>query len=172
MNRSALDKFKTQAQKNWSGLNSDTVLSMKDALVELARTSNNEAWLQKIHQEKPASVELYRDERFGFILLAHTEEKGTYRRPHNHGAGWVFYAVQHGKTEMATYKQMTNTRGQTELVSRGGDMMGAGDCKVFLPGDIHDTKCLSDYLVQFRLTSSDLKKEITEGRMEKFLGHE
>jgi hypothetical protein len=34
-----------------------------------------------------------------------------------------------------------------------------GDVRVFLPGDIHDTRCTSGPLTLFRFTSRDFKRE-------------
>jgi len=47
--------------------------------------------------------------------------------------------------------------------------MKPGDCRVFLPGDIHDTLCVSENFIQYRLTSSDFKEEIKSGRMTRYL---
>jgi len=168
MQNTALENFITQVKTAWSGLNTETVGSVRQLLINLTKAAADDAWLQQILQQKPAAQELYRDAEHGFILLAHTEEKGTYRQPHNHGAGWVFYAVLSGEMAMNTYQQVTKANGETHLVSRGTDVMQAGQCRVFLPGDIHDTKCLSEGFVQLRLTSTDFQKEMQEGRLVRF----
>lgn len=168
MQNTALENFITQVKTAWYGLNTETVGSVRQLLINLTKAAADDAWLQQILQQKPAAQELYRDAEHGFILLAHTEEKGTYRQPHNHGAGWVFYAVLSGEMAMNTYQQVTKVNGETHLVSRGTDVMQAGQCRVFLPGDIHDTKCLSEGFVQLRLTSTDFQKEMQEGRLVRF----
>lgn len=168
MQNTALENFITQVKTAWSGLNTETVGSVRQLLINLTKAAADDAWLQQILQQKPAAQELYRDAEHGFILLAHTEEKDTYRQPHNHGAGWVFYAVLSGEMAMNTYQQVTKVNGETHLVSRGTDVMQAGQCRVFLPGDIHDTKCLSEGFVQLRLTSTDFQKEMQEGRLVRF----
>lgn len=165
MQNTGLENFIAKVQQQWSGLNTETVMAVRQLLIELTRASPDEPWLKQILEQRPATRELYTDPAQGFILLAHTEEQGTYRIPHNHGAGWVFYAVQSGEMAMNTFKQVTNHQGHSYLVSRGTDVMKSGDCRVFLPGDIHDTRCLSDGFVQFRLTSSDFKDEIKARRM-------
>lgn len=169
MTETTLDRVTKEIQEEWNGLTSHTVLRTRELLKELTLAPDDEPWLAKIHAEKPETVELYADPEQGYILLAHTERKGLYRVPHNHGAGWVFYAVQHGENRMSTYKQTTTPDGRTHLVSRGSHDLRKGDCEVFLPGDIHDTECLTDYMVQFRLTSSDFKQEKTSGRMIQFV---
>lgn len=164
-----LDEIVKEIKACWRGLHSGTTVEVRRLLTELAKTSASESWLDEIVNTRPASKELYRDPEHGFILLAHTEKKGTYRPPHNHGAGWVFYAVQSGELEMTTYKNITTPNGITHLVSRGTDRLTLGDCRVFLPGDIHDTHCISENFIQYRLTSSDFSEEIKSRRMIRFL---
>lgn len=165
MENNALNNFIMKIRNSWNGLNSETTLKSRELLVQLAKTSNSEPWLTKLHSEKLESVELYRDKMYGFVLLAHVEFKENYRVPHNHGTGWVLYAVQHGAMEMSTYGQISDQKGESILVSRGATNLNAGECNVYLPDDIHDTKCLSDYVLMFRLTSSDFKIERREGRL-------
>jgi hypothetical protein len=168
MQKTGLERFISSVKKHWSGLNTETVEAVKQLLKDLTKSSIDEPWLKEIIDERPAAKELYRDAENGFILLVHSEDKGMYRQPHNHGAGWVLYAVQSGEIAINTFKQITTTNGETHLVSRGAEVITCGDCRVFLPGDIHDTKCLSDGFIQYRLTSTDFKKEIQEGRLIRF----
>jgi hypothetical protein len=165
MKNNALDNFIISIKDSWTGLNSETVIKGRKLLEQLAKTPISESWLADLHHKKQESVELYRDQNQGFVLLAHVELQGNYRVPHNHGAGWVFYAVQHGAMEMSTYSQVADLTGKSLLVSRGANDLKAGECNVYLPDDIHDTKCLSDYVLMFRLTSCDFKGEKREGRL-------
>lgn len=168
MQNTGLQSFISNVRQLWSGLNTETVEAVRQLLVTLTQTPPTEAWLQQILTERPAATELYRDPDHGFMLLAHTEEQGMYRQPHNHGAGWVFYAVQSGEMAMTTYQQVSTADGSSHLVSRGSDIMQPGQCRVFLPGDIHDTRCLTTGFVQFRLTSTDFSEEIKQGRLLRF----
>ncbi|WP_444940832.1 hypothetical protein ACJJI3_20990 [Microbulbifer sp. ZKSA004] len=152
---------------NWQGLDTSSIVRCREALGKLASSNSDEAWLADLHSRQEPSVELYRDEDKGFILLAHVEPRGLYRPPHNHGNGWVFYAVQHGEVEMSTYG-LLNQDDSEQLVSRGCYQMKPGDCSAFLPGDIHDTHCLSEYVLMFRLTSCDFSEEKREGRLRVF----
>tara|TARA_Y100001970_G_scaffold216064_1_gene264462 strand:+ start:1648 stop:2169 length:522 start_codon:yes stop_codon:yes gene_type:complete len=165
----SLARVTNEIKACWTGLNSETTTRVRDLLVELTKTTEKEEWLDQIVKQKPAAQVLYSDQRHGFILLAHSEKYGTYRVPHDHGAGWVFYAVQSGEMEMNTYKKVTTAKGRTHLVARGKENMKPGDCRVFLPGDIHDTLCVSENFIQYRLTSSDFKEEIKSGRMTRYL---
>ncbi len=168
MKNSALEDFITSVKNNWKGLNSETVIKSKALLENLANTSDSEPWIADLHNKKQASVELYRDKKHGFILLAHIEMKGQYRKPHNHGDGWVFYAIQYGRMAMSTYWLATDTADQSQIVSRGSRELSSGECNVYLPGDIHDTKCISDYVLMFRLTSCDFKEEKCAGRLTQY----
>jgi hypothetical protein len=38
-------------------------------------------------------------------------------------------------------------------------MLREGEVQVYLPGDIHDTRCVSDTALLFRFTERDLKHE-------------
>nr|MBK7068597.1 hypothetical protein [Deltaproteobacteria bacterium] len=96
------------------------------------------------------------------MLLAHTEDAGLYRPPHDHGRGWVIYAVQQGEIEMGTYARVVGTGGEVQLVKRDSTLVRAGQVKVFLPGDIHDTRCITGPALLFRFTERDLKKEDKE----------
>lgn len=165
MKNDSLDKFITSIKSNWTGLNSETIIKSRELLEQLTKTPSSEPWLIDLHNKKQESVELYKDNKLGFILLAHVETKGKYRVPHNHGAGWVFYAIQHGTMEMSTYGQVADQTGKYRLVSRGAAKINVGECNVYLPGDIHDTKCLSEYTLMFRLTSCDFQAEKREGRL-------
>lgn len=109
------------------------------------------------------SRELYRDPEHGFVLLTYTENKDFYRPPHDHGEAWVVYAVLSGEMQMSTYDLKDG-----HLVLRESYTVKAGESHVYLPGDIHDTKCLSDSARILRLTSRDLKIEKEAGRMRQY----
>lgn len=94
-------------------LNTETVEAVRQLLIDLTKSSPDELWLKEIFDEKPAVKELYRDPENGFFLLAHSEDQGMYRHPHNHGADGVFYAVQSGEIAMTTFKQITSINGET-----------------------------------------------------------
>ncbi|MEX2962712.1 hypothetical protein [Microbulbifer sp. TYP-18] len=168
MTVNALDQCIADLRSYWTGLNSDAISRCRTAVARLAGAASTEPWLAQLHEKKPAAEELYRDPDQGFILLAHVEYQGQYRKPHNHGNGWVFYGLQHGEVQMATYGQFGKPGGGEKLVSRGAYTMRVGDCSAFLPGDIHDTRCLSDYMLMFRLTSCDFAEEKRAGRLQQF----
>jgi predicted metal-dependent enzyme (double-stranded beta helix superfamily) len=126
---------------------------------ELLEAPPAEDWLSALHEEAAESRELYRDPAHGFLLLAHTESPGLYRPPHDHGRGWVIYAVQRGETEMGTYARVHDAQGKMHLVKRDSTVVRPGEIRVYLPGDIHDTRCTAGPLLLYRFTSCDLKKE-------------
>lgn len=113
-------------------------------------------------------VELYKDEELGFVLTAYSETNETYRVPHNHGRGWVIYSVVEGAVEMGNYFNWEKTTGCSQLILKDKIILNSADVKIYYPGDIHDTKCLSENALILRLTSCDLKVEESEGRMRRF----
>jgi len=164
----SLTKFIKDIRQAWGPLDSKLVEKNQALLEELARAPVTEPWLAALQGDLHESRELYRDGEHGFILLAYTESKGLYRDPHNHGDGWVIYAVQSGEMEMGTYALIDDKQGCVEIVRRERYHVKAGESRVYLPGDIHDTKCISSSVMMLRLTSCDLKAELQAGRMQRY----
>ena len=143
-------------------LTSEVVDGCRTQLENLVRAPASEEWLAQLHRDAPGNRELYRDPRHGFVLLAHTEHEGLYRPPHDHGPAWVIYAIQQGEIEMGTYGRIEDADGSVRLVKRGSTILRPGDVQVYLPGDIHDTRCVRGRALLFRFTERDLKKEDQE----------
>lgn len=169
MTQSALTKFSEGIRHIWRPLGTEIIEKSQRFLTELVQTRDHDPRLIDLLQRKPETEELYKDPTWGFMLLAHTEKEGRYRIPHDHGSGWVIYAVLHGEVEMRTYKNITGSKGVSQLVRRESYRMKPGDCRVFLPGDIHDTLCISESVTMLRFSSCDLKKEDSEGRMVRYV---
>lgn len=167
MEQDSLSKFINNIRQAWEPLNSDLVTKSRFLLEQLASAPSTESWLAGL-QGSDKSRELYRDPKHGFILLAHSESEGLYRAPHDHGNGWVIYAVQRGQMEMRTYGRIQDQQGKTTLVRQDKYLISRGEARVYLPGDIHDTRCMSDSVLMLRLTSCDLKTEKLEGRMHQY----
>ncbi len=165
MTKSSLENYVDEIREAWGPLSSETVANCQRLLEELVKRSLEETWLTGLLDNPGMEKELYRDAEHGFVLSAYIEKKGRYRVPHDHGSGWVIYAIQSGQMEMGTYCRTVTRKGQMRLVRRESFRMHPGDCGVFLPGDIHDTRAISSSVVIFRFTSCDLKKEDREGRM-------
>ena len=159
MNRTALDAFAATVRNAWGPISSELVLTCREALADLAGADEHEAWLASLLDEKPASRELYRHPADGFVLLAHTENEGLFRPPHDHGRAWVVYAVQSGALEMRTYAKVGGRNGRGQLVLRDQSVLRPGEARAYLPGDIHDTRCLSETAILFRFTERDLRRE-------------
>lgn len=159
MKQTSLEQFVEDINASWGPLTSELVTGARRAMQRLVEAPASEHWLAALHEEAPENRELFRHPTQGFLLLAHTEPAGLYRPPHDHGTGWVVYAVQRGETEMTTYARVTEPNGATRLVKRGTTLLRPGQVEVYLPGDIHDTRCSAGPLLLFRFTSCDLKKE-------------
>lgn len=149
-------------QSAWGPLSTEVVAACRKHLEDLLKASPTEDWLAALHREAPPNKELYRDPTHGFVLLAHTEPEGLYRPPHDHGRAWVIYALQQGEIEMGTYARLQEPDGSVRLVKRGSTRVRPGQVQVYLPGDIHDTQCVSGPALLFRFTERDLKKEDKE----------
>lgn len=146
-------------RSDWGPLSTEVVSGCLRHLTDLLQASPSEEWLSALHREAPANRELYRDPEHGFVLLAHTEQAGLYRPPHDHGRGWVIYAMQRGEIEMRTYARIEDPDGSVNLVQRDSTLVRPGRVQVYLPGDIHDTRCVSGPALLFRFTERDLKRE-------------
>lgn len=162
MAKNSLKKFIEGIRQIWGPLTSEVVAGCRQQLEELVQAPSTEEWLAALHRDAPAYNELYRDPAHGFVLLAHTEHTGLYRPPHDHGRGWVIYAIQQGEIEMGTYARIEDPDGSVKLVKRDSTLVRPGQVQVYLPGDIHDTRCISGPALLFRFTERDLKKEDTE----------
>lgn len=155
----ALHTFIETARMAWGPLTSELVDRCARGLAELLHAPASEDWLASLHATAPASQDLYRDPVHGFVLLAHTEPTGLYRPPHDHGRAWVIYAMLRGEIEMGTYARTQDQDDRVRLVRRNSTLVRAGQVQVYLPGDIHDTRCMSDSALLLRFTERDLRIE-------------
>ncbi len=159
MVKTGLETFTDGVRKFWGPLSSEVVHDSRRQMEALLQAPPSEAWLSQLHREAPPSAELYRDPKHGFVLLAHTEYAGLYRAPHDHGRSWVIYGVQQGEVEMGSYGRIVDDAGKVRLVKRDAVIVRPGQALVYLPGDIHDTRCLTETALLFRFTERDLKLE-------------
>lgn len=162
MARSTLETSIEGIRAAWGPLSTEVVAACQRHLEDLLETPVTEEWLSALHREAPANREIYRDPQHGFVLLAHSEHAGLYRPPHDHGRGWVVYAMQQGAIEMGTYARIKSQNGSAKLVKRNSTVVRPGQVQVYLPGDIHDTRCVTGPALLFRFTERDLKKEDKE----------
>jgi hypothetical protein len=162
MTETSLSTFARNVHGAWRPLSTELIDDCRGQAEALVGAAVSEPWLAALHARRPDSEELYRDPDHGFVLLAHTEHAGLYRPPHDHGCAWVIYAVQQGESEMGTYARIQEGDGRVRLVKRNSTMVRAGEVQVYLPGDIHDTLCVSSSALLFRFTSRDLKVEDQE----------
>jgi predicted metal-dependent enzyme (double-stranded beta helix superfamily) len=171
MTETALEHFAARVRNSWGPLTSQLIADCSTYLDNLIQAPRNEKWLADMCLELPESRELYRDPVHGFVLLAHTETEGRYRPPHDHGRSWVIYGVLQGEMEMGTYARVDDQRDGPRLVKRGSTLVRHGEVQVYLPGDIHDTLCVSGPAIQFRFTARDLRQETTMVRYADADGH-
>ena len=165
MNGNSLEAFADRVASAWGPLTSELVADCKAHMKDLLMASAAEKWLGRLQCDLPDSRELNRDPVHGFLLLAHAEREGCYRSPHDHGRGWVIYGVQQGEMEVATYARLRDADGRVRLVRRDVCQVRSGEVRVYLPGDIHDTRCTQASVLYYRFTDRDLKKEEREGHV-------
>ncbi len=163
MLENSLTKFIASVQQVWGPLSTELIAACQLQLAELVKASATEEWLAKLNRDAAGTVELYRDPTRGFLLLAHTEPTSLYRPPHDHGRSWVMYALQKGESEMRSYAQIKKDDGTVKLVRRDTTVVAPGRVMVYLPGDIHDTRCVSGPSLLFRFTERDLKLDDNKG---------
>lgn len=166
---SSLDTWRDAARSAWGPLSSELVDHMRRELEQLVSADPCEDWVAALHRQARPACELYRDSGHGFVLQGHRENSGVYRPPHDHGCSWVIYAVQRGEIEMGTYARVAGTDGGDRLVKRDSTRLTPGKAQVYLPGDIHDTLCITGPALLVRLTERDLRREKDEGRMERYV---
>ncbi|HEX8413748.1 MAG TPA: hypothetical protein VF637_07660 [Sphingomicrobium sp.] len=164
----SLDAWSLAVRSAWGPLSTQLIADCRGYLALLAATPASDDWLASLHREGPANRELYRDPARGFVLLAHTETAGLYRPPHDHGQSWVMYAVQQGEVEMSTYGRVASQNGTDRLVKRESICVGPGEVQVYLPGDIHDTLCVTGPALLLRFTERDLRIEKEEHRLTRY----
>ena len=158
MAHKSLDSFTAAIRSAWAPISSELVTMCRLRLEELVRADSAEDWLASLLAERPASRELHRDPS-GFMLLAQNENEGLFRPPHDHGRAWVVYGVQSGELELRTYARVQAAGAEDRLVLRDTSLIRAGEAKAYLPGDIHDTRCLTENALLFRFTERDLRHE-------------
>jgi hypothetical protein len=159
MTQNTLESTMANIGAIWGPLSTELVEAARSHIEALAKASPEEPWLAELYRDQPASRELYRDPKHGFVLLAHFEKAALYRPPHDHGRSWVIYAVQQGESEMGTYGRVEGPDGRIRLVKRNATLVKPGQAQVYLPGDIHDTLCVAGPALLFRFTERDLKTE-------------
>ena len=164
MTKDSLSEAMAAIAAAWGPLSSGLVQTTRRHLEALVRAPIEEPWLAALQRDRPASRELHRDPVHGFVLQAHVEPPDLYRPPHDHGRGWVIYAVQQGASRMGTYARVRDAAGRDMLVRRGNTLVGPGRAEVYLPGDIHDTLCVAGPALLLRFTDRDLRKEDHEQR--------
>lgn len=157
MTGTALDMYIAAVRSDWGPISSELVAKCRGHLDALTEGDPNEEWLASLLAERPATRELHR-EPDSFMLLAHAEQQGLYRPPHDHGRAWVVYAVQSGALEVGSYVRVSDASGDL-LVRRDTIVLRPGKARAYLPGDIHDTHCLTENALVFRFTERDLRHE-------------
>lgn len=158
MAANALTTFTEAMRSDWAP-GTAPVAACRERLERLLRAETSEEWLASLLAERPASRELCRDPEHGFMLLAHNENEGLYRPPHDHGRAWVVYGAQSGALEVRTWERVPGPDCAARLALRDTHVLATGEARAYLPGEIHDTRCLTETALLFRFTERDLRHE-------------
>lgn len=169
MRNASLERFISELTKIWGPLSSSLTIKSKRLLEELTTNCIDEDWVQDLLQNKLPEKEIYRSEEHGFILMGHVEKKGDISPPHDHGSGWVLYSTVMGSVEMGIFHRVFWQDGGLSIVQKDAYTLKAGQCSVYLPGDIHDTTTHENDTLMLRLTSCDFHQELREGRLVRYI---
>jgi hypothetical protein len=173
MQTTSLKSFVDSVSSAWPTGGRHVIDTTRIALAGLTASDPGEQWLAQLLAEKPATRELHRDAANGFMLLAHTENEGLYRPPHDHGRAWVVYAVQSGELEIGFYQRQAGPDGEPTIVEMDRSVLRPGEARAYLRGEVHDTRCLSETALLFRFTERDLRHEdLVEGKVTRFVMHD
>jgi hypothetical protein len=167
MAKDSLERFVEKVEASWGPLSTELIAVVRDEMEKLVKTPTSEKWMGDIINDEPEDRDLWRnpkDPKYGRMLLVHTEATGRYRPPHDHGASWVIYGMVRGEVDMGTWIRVQEPDGKFNLVKRELNRLRPGQVKVFLPGDIHDTRTLVGPATILRFTERDLIREERETR--------
>lgn len=167
ISKSLID-FKEAVSSIWGPLNSELTFKCKLLMKDLINNCKDEDWVKVLIDQKDPNKELLRSEDHGFILMSHLETVGDISPPHDHGKGWVIYATLTGRVEMGHFNLIQTLDNRELLVQKDQFVLEAGECNVYLPGDIHDTRSIVADTLMLRLTSCDFNKEVEEGRLKRY----
>jgi hypothetical protein len=84
----------------------------------------------------------------------------------------VIYAIERGEMEIGTFARIEDAVGRVRLIKRETQRLSAGEARVYLPGDIHDTRCVRGPSLYFRFTERDLKQEDQEHRLTRYVARD
>ena len=123
MTESSLDKFVASVRADWGPINTELVMNCRRHLDDISLADAREEWLASLLAERQAMRELHR-EPSSFMLLAHAEQRGLYRPPHDHGRAWVVYGVQSGALEIGSYGRVPDSDGERLVLPAFGAFTG------------------------------------------------
>lgn len=106
---------------------------------------------------KTGKTTLYEDPDFGFVVLAHVNEKGGKSPPHDHGPSWAVYGQVTGYTDMTVWNRTDGGQGSGDanLEKVKEYRLNPGEVGKYDVGDIHSI-AYPDGARFLRVTGKDL----------------
>lgn len=96
-------------------------------------------------------VDFHHDQEYGhpdggFLLMCSIQRPGQDNLPHDHGTSWVVYGVYKGAIEQTKWRWSypETDRTSPEIKPLESWVQQPGDIAFFLPGEIHNTRCVDD----------------------------
>jgi hypothetical protein len=110
--------------------------------------------------DQPRGVKvLYEDEKLGFQVLAHINEKARASPPHDHGASWAIYGQATQYTDMTEWAREDNGKDpmHAKLKPVKKYRLTPGHAGIYQDGAIHSID-YPDHARFIRVTGTDLEK--------------
>jgi len=119
--------------------------------------ANPDFLAQYTGDDQPKGVKvLYEDEKLGFQVLAHINEKAHASPPHDHGASWAIYGQATQYTDMTEWRRVNpESEDSAQLIQTDAYRLGPGQTRAYGPHMIHATAHPEQSWV-VRVTGTDL----------------
>jgi predicted metal-dependent enzyme (double-stranded beta helix superfamily) len=113
----------------------------EEVRVRLERLLDNQDFVQEYcSDDAPRGLKvLYEDDKLGFQILAHINDKARVSPPHDHGASWAIYGQATRYTDMIEWERLDNGSdpSHAELKPARKYRLNAGHAGIYQDGMIH-----------------------------------
>jgi hypothetical protein len=133
-----------------AGLRAGSLDGVAGILEELLKAPTSASWIAALHRAAPKDRELYRDPLRGFLLWRTLKKRGsTGHRMTTPALGYLFCSAwRHRDSNIHPFA----SRREDQARETGLHPVRSREPKVFLPADIHDTRCITGPALLFGFT--------------------